>query len=326
MKKIPIMLACIIISIILLSVNLYAASCGVTCTETPGINETFKVNVTLNENPGIRSIMLRVSFPTDNISLENCTDNKLFDTFYQYIDPSDPGCLLLSFSTAADTDNYSTGSVAEITFEAIDTSSLIAIISVECEAALNNAGEQVAFDGISTIVTFAEEEIEEVPDEVEEGDEILDDEETLDDEEVLDEEIIEDEEAVTEATTKKTEAATKTEKTSEKTTEKTSEKTSQTTTEATVTTTESIETLGTAPAVTEAPESSESETAPTESSPVISSSDSAADNMATGNDYEAKASKSTIVLAVSIVITVIVFVVGIEVYKRFFSVSDENEE
>ena len=82
MKKLSAVLFCISLAVILLSVNMYAAYCGITCTETPGLNETFKITVSLNENPGIRSVLLRVSFPTDNITLENCTDNKLFDTFY----------------------------------------------------------------------------------------------------------------------------------------------------------------------------------------------------------------------------------------------------
>ncbi len=318
LKRLIYILCALIVSMSVLTVSLSASSCGLACGMAPGVDEEFSVAVALIENAGIRNITLVVNFPSDRISLVRCTDAKIFDTFFQYIDPQNPNNLILNFATAAETDNFSVGNIATLTFVADDTSDGMALLTVACESAYNSQEDPVAFSGMSTAVIFADEEIEEVDDESE----ILDDEEIVeDDEEILDEE---DEEVTTattkktEATTKKTEAATTTKKTEATTTEKTTAE--ETTTEATTTSEATTETTTTSTGTL--PITATSATEPTVTT--ATQSEALENDMLTGNDYSKRASKSTVVLAVSLLLTVIVFAVGIEVYKRFFMPNEDN--
>ncbi len=327
-KLLGLLLACT-----LLTINIFGASCGLACYDIPDVDEEFDVSVVLNDNPGIKDIILEVRYPTDTFSLINCTDNKIFDGFFQYMNTqNNMGILVISLSSN-NGNNYSIGSVATLTFSADDTSAGAALMTISCTSAVDENGNQVTFDGATTAITFVQEEQEVVEEE-----EIIEEEEILEEEEIVEDEEYEEvpDEEVTTSATKKTDSSTKK---TEKSTEKTSSKTEKTTTEATTTsqtttsetTTSATTSESTAPAVTSSPESSESQTSETTpmAQPPQQSDNKPSDgdgSMTTGNDYSGKASKTTVVLAVSILLTAIIFALGIEIYKRYFMPTEEQAD
>lgn len=323
MKKLTASVVAVILSMLLMLTTVCAApSVSVVTSAQPASGEIFTVNVAINENPGVMYIQCKVSFANDVLTLINCTDSGLFDDFQQYIDPTDPGSLILTFTNNS-IDNYSTGNIATITFIAGENLEMGALISVEVPYAFKTDGTNVTFDGMTTAVIFntgdasgdnADEDFIFVEEE-ETDEEIIEDEE-----EVIEDEDTEEIEEVTKATESTTKATTTTKKT-----ESTTKKTESETTTTKATTPE----VTTTPAVTTTLPTSEttSETTPAVSEPIISSDNSESEqapsenepSTPTGNDYDKRASSSTVVLAVSLLLTTVLIIAGIEVYKRFFS-------
>lgn len=226
MKKI----ICLIIalaSFAVLGLNAFAAGSVTASQQSEAYKgKSFNVDIILSDNPGLTRLDVKVTYNSKQLS---CTSAKHSNLFSTCGDQSSSGTVKLSYSS--DSNDYDTGKLATLRFNAIANADTTANITVEVTKALNSSKEDITINGGTTAILIVTEPTED-DDDTSQNDVVIDE---SDIDVSLDE--VDENETTTAATTKATEKTTEktTKKTTEKTTKKTAEKTTEKTTKATTT-------------------------------------------------------------------------------------------
>lgn len=316
-KKTATMFVAIILAMCLMtSVVSAAPAMNVRQSGIAAPGELFAVDIMLSESPGLKTLQCLVTFDEKSVTLLNCSDGGYFDSFMTL--PTTNGVYIF-WSTDANGDNYSSGVLSTIVFQASAMPSNYSLMSVEVIAATNSFGSDVTIAGSTIPLQFSifgaddDDEII-VEDEEDEGWIADDDDEIIvDDEEDEgwiaddDDEVIVDDEEVTTAATKETKATTTTKKTSATTTTKATTTEATTTTESQTTpetTTEEVTTPQTTPEVTTTPETTPSQSV------------SFSGDEATATAQKKMATGGTVLVAVILVCVTVAAVAGINIWKK----------
>ncbi len=323
-KTVAVISALIIAMCAMLTVVSAAPTVTLGQTSVPKANESFSISVLLTENPGVNSIQILLTYDASSATLLYCGDGGYFDQFNTI--PTDGGVVLM-WNTNAGNDNYSSGVLATIVFNASSAPQTGSLISATVISATNTAGQNVTVNGSTNVLQFDVSDIvedDEIIADVEDEDDdevVADDGDTVepdDDDEIVvgDDDIIsaDDDEEVTTATTKATKATTTTKKKTQATT--TTEATTPATTTTPVTTTqptttsETTTTEETTPATTTTPEvTSTAESSQSES--VKFSGDAA-----TAEAQKRMANGGTVFAAIMIIGVTVAAIVGMRFWKK----------
>lgn len=153
MKKICILLCLVLIFAILPMFNASAKEVPgyVTDSKTVNVGETFTVNVSVKENPGIISLRLSVVYDETALSLKSVSDKKLFSGFTTPSPTVSSPYILRWADSLATRDNTSDGIFVTLTFKALKECSTS--VSISHKEARSCQGKKIAFADSQTKIT-----------------------------------------------------------------------------------------------------------------------------------------------------------------------------